>query len=425
MNRAYMMSLSIIIGLLAFISLLLILLIVEPLMQTGAAISVDPCVTPSDTPVCIYPTNTPTETLTATATYTPTVEATFTPTATPTPTSVPTFTPTPSPTPVIATGSYLIIDESRLISLPTYGSAWDYLKYSADAGAGTPNLCDQNNRLHPGTTLAAALVYARTGVQSYKDKAKSLILAAYPTQVYGCGNAVLSLGRQLGAYVIAADLIRLDDPGFNTWLSDIRDADIGGHSRWYSLRLTSTDAAGNWSTFALASLIAADRFLNDTTMLAQDWQIFSAYGVPHGYPFNKTASYQEIWSCIATDSTGKLPIAINTPCTKSGYNIDGAPVEDASRTTFPSVGNYPAESAQGYVIQALLLDRAGYPAWSVNDNQVERVALFRERYNNLNYSSADYYVQWMINYFYGLNQPTKPGYYGRVFGYADWLFAKP
>lgn len=317
---------------------------------------------------------------------------------------------------------FFIMRRSTFMALPTSGPAWNALKAAADSDPGFPDLCNQDNRTHPKVTLASALVYARTGIQAYADRARYLILTAYPTQIDGCSNAVLALGRQLGAYVISANLIGLQDGGFNIWLYYVRDKYIGGHNRWYALRQTAYDTAGNWGIFALASTIAADRFLGDSAALASDWQVFADYGVPHGWPFNKTPSYSEDWACVSTDGTGKLPIAINTPCTKSGYDLDGAPVEDSSRTTFPTVDFYPTESAQGLVVQALLLDMAGYPAWTVNNSQIMRLELFRGRFNNLNLSSTDYYVTWITNKVYGLNQPTQPASFGRLFGFTDWLF---
>lgn len=344
--------------------------------------------------------------------------------------ATPIATATPNPG---GSSDYLIINRNDLINLPTNNASWNSLKSAADASGGTPDLCNQNTRNHPGTTLAAALVYARTGDQNYYNKARSMIFAAMPTLKYPCtynpSNGALSLGRQLGAYVIAADLIKLNDNNFNSWLRTARDANVGdtSHPTWRSLRSTARTSASNWSTFCLASLIAADRFLGDTAMLNEDWNIFKGYGTPFGWNFTKTGDYNEAWTCVPSDSgrSSILPIAINTSCVKSGYNLDGGFVEDNSRTSFPTVGNYPAEDAQGLVLQALLLSRAGFDGWGVNNQQVKRNALFRERFGNLNYSNADYYVQWMINKFYGLNQAKVAAGsvgFGRVFGYADWLF---
>lgn len=329
-------------------------------------------------------------------------------TATVTPSPVPTPTTSASPTPPASAG-FIGPDPTG----PTTGTAWTALKAAADASAGTPDItCNQDNRQHPGTALAAALVYARTKDNAYRTKAIALIEAAYPT-ARTCGNAILSLGRQLGAYVLAADYVGYRSPAFVVWLTDIRTRNLGGHSRWYTLTGTATDSSNNWGTFALASLTVTDAYLRDTAGLDRDWAVFKGYG-DGSWPFRLTASYQAVWSCPAG-------YAIN-PASCTDPKKEGAAVEDASRTTFPTLGGYPAEAAQGYVVTAEVLAGQGYAAWTVNDRQVCRNAKWRERLSNLNRSSADTYVTWVTNARCGLSQPTKPAGYGRVFGFTDYLF---
>ena len=120
----------------------------------------------------------------------------------------------------------------------------------------------------------------------------------------------------------------------------------------------------------------------------------AAWACPEGYPIN--------------------------PASCTDPRKEGAAVEDASRTSFPTLGNYPAESPQGYVLTAEVLSRQGYAAWTVNDAQVCRNAKWRERGSNLNHSSADQYVTWVTNARCGLSQTTKPAGFGRVFGFTDW-----
>jgi hypothetical protein len=133
--------------------------------------------------------------------------------------------------PADAASTYLLISRSDLLARPTSGSAWSSLKSVADGSLGGANLCDQDEDHHL-RTMAAALVYARTGSSSYKTKATSGIMTAIKTQTVGCGNAVLALARQLPAYVFAADFIGLsgtNETTFRSWLSVIRTKVIGGH----------------------------------------------------------------------------------------------------------------------------------------------------------------------------------------------------
>ncbi|MDF2734015.1 MAG: hypothetical protein K0S97_638, partial [Chloroflexota bacterium] len=315
-------------------------------------------------------------------------------------------------------GGTMIASPAELAVLPTTGTAWTSMKAIADGSLGSADLTDQDNR-HSVKTLGVALVANRLDSDSYRAKARVAILSAIGTERVGADNSILSLGRQLGAYVLAADLIGLsgaDDSTFRSWLSSIRTRNLGGHSRWYTLRDTAIDSSNNWGTFALASLTAADAYLGDAVALERDWRIFDGYG-DGSWPFGRSSSYQATWACPEG-------FAIN-PASCTDLRKQGAAVEDASRTTFPTIGGYPAETAQGFVITAELLARAGRPAWTVNNAQVCRHALWRQRLGNLNYSSADRYVTWITNARCGQSQPTVAAGFGRVFGYTDWLYGSP
>ena len=81
-----------------------------------------------------------------------------------------------APAPADAATNYILMSRSALLARPMSGTPWRNLKAVADGNLGTPNLCDQNSRHHL-RTLAAALVYARTGVASYGAKARGGIAA--------------------------------------------------------------------------------------------------------------------------------------------------------------------------------------------------------------------------------------------------------
>ncbi len=79
--------------------------------------------------------------------------------------------------PAAAAGDYLLMPRSELLSRPVSGTAWSNLKSVAAGSLGTANLCDQNEDHHL-RTLAAALVYARTGEASFGSKARSGVMAS-------------------------------------------------------------------------------------------------------------------------------------------------------------------------------------------------------------------------------------------------------
>lgn len=374
----------------------------------------------SPSPSSAPPTSTPTPSPSPSDTPAPTPTPTATPTLSPTPTPLPTPTPSPTapPTPPPA-GDFI---GPEVAGLPEAGSAWVRIVQDADASAGTANLtCDQNQRQHPKVALAAALVYAKTGTAAYKTKVITLVEQARAS-ARDCGNAILSLGRQLSAYMLAADYVGYHDPAFEAWVRAVTVQDFpASHSRWYELRKTAENTSNNWGTFALASLTAADAYLRDEDELAQDSALWASYGNGTG-SFQHTSGYNAIWSC-------PVGYEIN-PASCADERKEGAAVEDASRScsnsscsSFPSIANYPAEAAQGYVLTAELLAKAGYDGWGINDSQACRNGAWRQRGSNLNYSSADYHVTYVYNERCGTSYATpQPAVFGRGWGYTDWLY---
>jgi hypothetical protein len=293
------------------------------------------------------------------------------------------------------------------------GSAWTALKSTADGTWSTPSLADQNNKADV-QALAGALVYARTGNAAYRTKVITALEAMWKGP---WATDMLALARQTGGWVMAADLVGYRDPGFVSWLSAARTRVVNDHPRWTTLSFTAGNTSNNYGTFALSAMIAADRYLGDAAGVARDWQIFKGYG-DSSWSFQTTAGYQAAWNC------GRYQAIEGLHCTTpNGADQNGAPVEDASRDTYPTPhGGYVSEAMQGYAVQGLLLRRAGYDAWGVNDRQVLRVAEFQRRFGIWNYHSTSYYAAWIINDAYGTTFPAQPAGYGRTFGFTDWLF---
>jgi hypothetical protein len=373
---------------------------VTPSPTNSATPSLAPSSTPSPTPSPPTPTPLPSPI----ASPTPAV-----PSATPSDTAAPSATsPTTTPQPTPGT-DFIGPDVS---GLPTSGTAWNALKAAADANPGTPNItCDQNQRSHPGAALASALVYARTGDTKYRTRAIALIEAAYPT-ARTCSNAILSLGRQLGAYVLAADYVGYRDFTFIAWLDDIRTRDLGGHGRWYTLKGTADDSSNNWHSFAQASLVAANAYLGAS--LAEDWARFRGFtGDTSAYVFRLPSSVNSTWTCAGSWT----PVQV---C--PGDPRHGAIAEDAWRSgNYPNISKtYVQESMQGLALTAEILTNAGYPAWAL----LQDVSDFATRWGVWNASAVGQHVPWIYNARLGAGAPTKPAGYGRTFGYTDWLYGQ-
>jgi hypothetical protein len=332
----------------------------------------------------------------------------------------------PDDDPDVTAGSreYLVIDREDLMALPTEGPAWDAVLTAARGDWAWPDLMARDTD-SPVLALAAGLVYARTGDEAARARVERALRGL---QEAPSPSDLLSTVRQLPGWIIAADLIGYRDPDFERWVHSARVRTIGSHPRWRTIYGTAGETSNNYGTFALASLIAADRYLGDTLSLERSWEIFQAYGIPFGYPFTKTLDWDEAYSCVPTDPErrGRLPIAINPAgCRIGGANVDGMPVEDAAREDrFPDPHpGYVNEAMQGYALQALLLERAGYAAFDVNDRQVLRVAEYQQRWGIWNAHPTGYYVAWIINHAYGTDFPTESDTSGgRAFGWTDWLY---
>jgi hypothetical protein len=349
---------------------------------------------------------------------------------------------TPIPTPVLRGGMW--ISQSEVMQLPTSGSAWENVRDTAYGSWGRPNLLNQDSN-HAINTLAGALASVRLEDESLRATVRDAIMAAKRTadesNEWQTDNGVLAAGRQIGAYVIAADLIDLEnydpvfDREFREWLGYIRTSEIGTHGRWKSITYTCENVAANWGTFACASRIAASIYLDDTTDVDRAASILQAFfGDRSAYPanapgedgyFQHTGGFESSWSCDDAIWTG-----INPGCVESGVNIDGVLVEDASRgggcCILQEDGNmYSWEALQGLFVSAELLYRTGRyeNPYDWSDQALKRSLDFMQR-SGWEVTSPSKYVPWMANARYGTSYPTSSGTEGRIMSWGDWMYQR-
>lgn len=318
----------------------------------------------------------------------------------------------------------LITSAAELSVLPTSGTAWTSMRAIADGSLGSADLTDQNNQ-HSVKTLGVALVASRLNSDAYRAKARAAVMSAIGTERVGADNSILALGRQLGAYVLAADLVGLsstEDATFRTWLSSIRTRDLGGHGRYYTLKGTCEDSPHNWGTFACASKLAADLYLNDTVAIGRSWAVFRGLTGERSIYAGFQDVSSDIWAC-----PGKPFTPFNSGC-PGDLTRYGAFVKDVTRGDDPptSTGaglSYTNEILQGVAFQAELLTRAGHgDAWS----RLRPAFDWARRNGALDLSaSVGKHVTWWASERLGWSHPTWPAGIGRLFGYTDWLYGSP
>lgn len=376
------------------------------------------------------PTLGPTAAGTATLFAGPTATRTATPTLGPTATRTPTSTGGPSPTPTAATTapatrSGIWISRSEILALPTSGAAWNDLLSNANADAGAPTVCNQDSNNNV-LVLAKALVYMRTGTESYRTEVRQNVMGAIGTED-GSTCRSLALGRELAAYAIAADLVGLtasEDATFRTWLGGVRTQVLAGDSR--SLVQCHEERANNWGTMCGASRAAASAYLGDRTDLDRAATVF------RGYLGNRTAyAGFSFGSDLSWQADPNNPRPINPlGALKQGVSIDGALPDDMRRggsftTGCPALTGYPWGALQGVATQAELLYRQGYDAWNW-ENQAEKRAVqylygLDARCNGWAAGGDDVFIPWIINHVYGTSFPTTtPVGFGKVMGWTDW-----
>jgi hypothetical protein len=331
----------------------------------------------------------------------------------------------PAPTPASrAAGPGLWVTPAEVTARPAGGPAWDALKRTADAAPGSASIADQESD-HDVNTLAAALVYARTGIAAYGEKARAGIAAAIGTEA---GGRTLALGRNLPSYVIAADLIGLGawdaglDARFRAWLSGVRTKDLGGDT----LISTHELRPNNWGTMAGAARIAAAAYLGDTVDLQRAATVF------RGWLGDRAAYAGFKYGDLSYQADPSRPVGVNPAgAVKEGVSIDGALPDDMRRgcpfAPNPCFTDYAWEALQGAIVQAELLRRRGFDAWRWSDNALLRAARYLHgldaRYGGWWATGDDTWQPWLLNHAYGTSLPVQAARSGKIMGFTDWTHA--
>lgn len=412
--------------------------------------------TPTQTPTK-NPTKVPSVTITP-VTGTPTVRPSATPTPrvtqTPTPTPATTIVPTGNPTtypsvPPVPVGQGIWISQAEIMALPTPtdSQSWNNLKAAASKSTESPNIENQDDNTNV-YVLAKALVYARTGEPQYKNDvvAALRVVANWPKY----GDRALALGREIGAYPIAADIINLKvvdpalDAQFRTRISQLRtEATSGGPT---SLINCHEKRPNNWGLHCGASRMAIDAYLGDKVDLQKAADVYRAWTgenkTYHRCTKNGVSStcfdFGDLsWQCNPSDPVGVNPAG----CMRNGFDLGGIPNDDQRRCggfgVPPCHTGYYWGAVEGPVVMSIILERQGYKdVWNWGNRAVYRIAerslawekTYRKSEDDASYwaEGDDVWETWVINYGYGSNFPTSAvnaDNPGKNMSWADWTHA--
>jgi hypothetical protein len=326
------------------------------------------------------------------------------------------------------------LERAEIRRLPMAGPAWENLWDEASGSLPPPHVSDLAS-LHDTSTLAVALVAARTGDPAYRRKAAEAIDSAIGTE-HGpstAGSRHLPICRNATSYVIAADLIDLHDydaerdGDFRHWIEALRDNSYASEK---PARLIHEERSNNHGTMCGAARAAISRYLGDGAELARTAQVLKGWmGDRQSFRFEEYPSDSETYMPDPSQ-----PRPVNPPrATKGGQNVDGLlPAEHARCGSLrwpPCYTFYPWGGLAGAVVAAEILRRAGY----ADVFEWERGALLRA-YTRLYELSKldpvwwqeattgdDSWQPWLVNHVYGTNFPAvSPTGPGRNMGWTDW-----
>lgn len=307
--------------------------------------------------------------------------------------------------------------------LPMQGLSWENLLRYANQPASTPDLSDQED-MDNVRVLAKALVYAKTGQAQYRSQVITAI-----NQIRGTedrvGSRTLSVARELGSYILAADLVRLDAQqrtSFGQFIRTVISKTLpGGRAGVFSLIGMIDADPSNWGTHARSTVLIAALYLKDRALVervanaTQNWAGRNASSFSFGDDLS--------WHPSTTRLYGINPVGARI----NGYNVDGVLPDDQRRAgpfshPFP-LTNYAYEALQGALLTTELLHLRGYDSYNWSSRAILRAFNWLYYQGNFPAVADDIWMMHIINHRYGTNFPAAEGTGpGKTVGFADWIY---
>ena len=312
------------------------------------------------------------------------------------------------------------ISPAELAELPTAGSAWDQLKARADQPLDAPPNLSQQNYVNT-QVLAKALVYARTGIETYRTEVVDALIAIIDTENRG---DPLAVWRNTAAYVISADLVNMppdEDATFKSFLRKLQTEKIDGKS----IIDVHNRRPNNFGTHAGVGRMAIALYVGDADDLAKAAAVFkgwlgdrSSYA---GFKYGDDLS----WQCDPENPVGINPKS----CTKERRTIDGVLPDDQRRsgsfTWPPPKANYVYGALDGALSQALILSRVGYDSWNWEDKALLRAFRWLHKQADFPPNGDNTWQFALVDYAYGTQfwdgSLTHPG---KSMAWTDWTHSK-
>lgn len=334
--------------------------------------------------------------------------------------------PAPPPPPP-AGAPLMVVTQAQLDALPTTGTAWTNLLNIANGTSFPVNIDDQDN-ITSGKLVAVGLVYAKTQNPAYKTKvvtALDQLKTAQPTS----SSRVLSWGRQIAGYAIAASLVGYNDPALKTWMSNARTVTLPGHAPLPTMEFAASHDAGNWGAWNMASYTASSIYVGDTAAVNNAYTWFKGMmgDTAAWAQFQNISEYDPTWVCGQPAKDDWHGPAINPACDSQR---DGAAVLDIARsaTSFPTPDDrgrmYSWESLSGWTLAARVFDYNGKTdVYGLSNSALKRAAGFLQRNGGWPAQfSASYCAAVALEKVYATDFGALPPYGpARSFAGTDWL----
>jgi hypothetical protein len=358
-----------------------------------------------------------------------------------------TAAPVPPP-PAVAHSDGIWVDPATVRHGPMSGPAWERLLADAEAAPGRADVADQDSG-HDVATLAAALACARTASPELCDKARSGLISAIGTER---GGRWLSVGRNLTAYVIAADVLDLRADGdpdstgsrVEAWLRGFGTEQLADNTTGAPIGFIPFASGSNASAQEGAAFAAVAAYLGDRPALERAWEAFRTYVCDRGAPDHENIdlhrgveagwAYDDQRPCAVNPPASTKEVPEGRPGAGEERPIGGAIVNDMARggdfAWPPRTTQYPWVGLEGLVPAAVILERAGYPAFAAGDRAVLRAVQYlwdlkiSARSGRWFHERRASEVLQLVNVAYGAHFPLDlPAGAGRTVGYTDWTHA--